>query len=373
MRHEIPFFSLAQAHGVIRAEVTAFLSECYDSNWYVLGQRLRQFEVAYAQWNHVRHCIGVGNGFDALVIALTALGIGPGDEVIVPSNTYIASWLAVTRCGATPVPVEPRPDTWNLAPEGIEPAITSYTKAIMPVHLYGQACEMGAIMQIAERSGLLVVEDNAQAHGAAYNGQLTGSFGTINATSFYPTKNLGALGDAGAVTTQDDQLADFCRTFGNYGSRQKYQNELSGINSRLDDIQAGVLSIKLLYLERWNEARLLLAQRYLFHLKGIPGIQLPAVATDCTHVWHLFVILVAQRDALQQHLLAHGIQTMAHYPIPPHLQGAYRAAGFRASQFPIAEQIARTCLSLPLYPGMNEDAVDVVCEEIRAFLMLEND
>jgi len=363
----IPFFSTAPMHEALRQEILDYLAAFYDSNWYILGEPVQAFEADYARWNGVRHCIGVANGLDALHIALRALRVGPGDEVIVPSNTYIASWLAVTMAGATPVPAEPDPRTWNIDPEKAAAAITSRTKAIMPVHLYGQACAMDALVAIARQHDLRVVEDNAQAHGARCGGRLTGSFGQINATSFYPTKNLGALGDAGAISTDDAALAEFARTFRNYGSRVKYYNEMPGVNSRLDAAQAGILQIKLRRLDDWNQERNLLAQIYREGLREVSALALPEVAAGCTHVWHLFVVLAERRDALQAHLLERGIQTMIHYPVPPHLQKAYGGAGFREGQFPLAENMARTCLSLPLYPGMRTEQVEKVCEEIRLF------
>jgi dTDP-4-amino-4,6-dideoxygalactose transaminase len=360
----IPFYTTGPVHAAIKAEVMAFLDNFYDSNLYISGAVESQFTAAYADFCGVRHCVGLSNGLDALQVALRALGIGPGDEVIVPSNTYIASWLSVSNAGAVPIPVEPDPVTWNLDPGKIEAAITSRTRAVMPVHLYGQPCEMDRIRAIADKHGLFIVEDNAQGHGARFNGQPTGSFGHINATSFYPTKNLGALGDAGAVTTNDDRLAAFAAAYKNYGSKVKYHNEMIGVNARLDPIQAGMLQIKLRYLAVWNETRAILATRYLQGLSGIKGIQLPVTATGCTHVWHLFVICVRNRDLLQANLLQQGIQTMIHYPVPPHLQPAYTHLGYREGKFPIAEQIARECLSLPLYPGLGLEQVDLVCAAI---------
>ena len=369
----IPFFNLEPMHRAIRAEALAALAAVYDSNWYVLGEQLRQFEQAYAAWQGVRHTIGVASGLDALHIALKALGIGRGQEVIVPSNTYIATWLAVSSVGATIVPAEPDPHTWNLDPAAVEAAITPRTTAVLPVHLFGQACRMDALMALARRNGLTVVEDNAQAHGARCKGQLTGSFGHLNATSFYPTKNLGALGDAGALTTDSDGYADFARSYRNYGSQVKYRNEYRGINSRLDEMQAALLSVKLRRLDAWNQERARLAERYLKNLCGLPQIELPRGAAGCTHVWHLFVIQCTRRDALQQYLSAAGIQTLVHYPMAPHLQKAYETLHFRAGQFPVAERLARNSLSLPLYPGMPHAHADRVCAVIRRFCNNEID
>ncbi|MBT9393961.1 DegT/DnrJ/EryC1/StrS family aminotransferase [Hymenobacter sp. NST-14] len=364
---QVPFLSFQPQHAPIREEIMAAVGRVYDSYWYVLGEEVTRFERAYSDFNQVAHTVGVANGLDALVLALRALGIGPGDEVLVPSNTYIATWLAVTQVGATPVPVEPDPATSNLDPARLEAALTARTRAIMPVHLYGQACAMGPIMALARRHNLLVVEDNAQAQGAAFEGQLTGSFGQINATSFYPGKNLGALGDAGAVTTNDAGLAQQVRVLRNYGSQQKYYNEVVGYNSRLDELQAAVLQVKLRYLAEWTRQRQQVASWYDEHLADIAGLRLPAVATGATHVYHLYVVHTPVRDALQQHLTARGIGTMIHYPVPPHRQQAYAALQLPAGSLPIAEQLAATCLSLPMFPGMTEVQVAAVAAGIRSF------
>jgi dTDP-4-amino-4,6-dideoxygalactose transaminase len=364
---KIPFLDIKTQHEAIRAEVLEAVAQVYDSHWYILGEHLRGFESAYAAWNGVGHAVGVASGLDALHIALKALGIQAGQEVIVPSNTYIATWLAVSSVGAMPVPVEPDPHTWNLSVAGVEAAISPRTAAVLPVHLFGQACEMDGLMALANRRGLFVVEDNAQAQGARCRGRLTGSFGHINATSFYPTKNLGALGDAGALTTDSEALATFARTYRNYGSSRKYENEMPGINSRLDEIQAAILAVKLRYLEIWNRRREQLAQLYLENLKEIPGLTLPQVAPGCSHVWHLFVVQCTRRDGLQQHLAESGIQTMVHYPIPPHLQAAYARLGFKKGQFPLAERLAMESLSLPLFPGMTVAQLERVCGAVRNF------
>lgn len=333
-----------------------------DKGWYILGEQVKQFELDYASYCQTKYCAGLANGLDALIVALKVLGVGNGDEVIVPSNTYIASWLAVSYVGATPIPVEPNP-----APLLIEAAITSKTKAIMPVHLYGQCCEMEAIMQIATKHNLAVVEDNAQAQGATYNHQKTGSFGHINATSFYPGKNLGAYGDAGAITTNDEQLLIKATTFRNYGSQKKYYNEIKGINSRLDELQAGFLSIKLNHLDNWTAERVAIAQQYNLLLNGIGDLILPEVANNATHVYHLYVIRTKQRDALQKHLTEQGIGTLIHYPVPPHLQEAYKELGYKKGDFPLAEEIAETCLSLPIYPGLNSSDLIIIAEAIKSF------
>ena len=345
----------------------AALARVYDSAWYVLGDEVAAFEREYAAFNRVPYAVGVANGLDALALALRVLGVGPGDEVLVPANTYIATWLAVTHVGARPVPVEPDPATSNIDSARLVAACTSRTRAILPVHLYGQACRMPEIMEVARQHGLHVLEDNAQAQGAAFDGQLTGSFGAINATSFYPGKNLGALGDAGAVTTADGRLAAQVQVLRNYGATQKYHNEVIGYNSRLDELQAAVLRVKLGYLPTWTAQRQQIAAWYDQHLAGIDGLRLPEVAPGATHVYHLYVVHHRRRDALQQHLAARGIGTLVHYPVPPHRQPAYAGLGFPAGAFPIAETLAATCLSLPLWPGMGEEHVAAVAAAVRSF------
>jgi dTDP-4-amino-4,6-dideoxygalactose transaminase len=363
----IPFLAFGPQHTPIREEIIAAIGRVYDSHWYVLGNEVKHFEQAYATFNQVAYCVGVANGLDALVLALRTLNIGPGDEVLVPSNTYIATWLAVTQVGAIPVAVEPELATSNIDPTQLENAITPRTRAIMPVHLYGQACRMDEIIAIAERHNLYVVEDNAQAQGAAFGGQLTGSFGQINGTSFYPGKNLGALGDAGAVTTGDAVLAQRVRVLRNYGSQQKYYNDEVGYNSRLDELQAAVLQTKLPYLIGWTAQRQQIAAWYDQYLASLPGLRLPTVALGATHVYHLYVVHTPQRDALQQYLTERHIGTLIHYPVPPHQQQAYANLGLSAGTFPIAEELAATCLSLPMWPGMSEEQVQVVSQAIRSF------
>ena len=365
---QIPFLSFSPQHHPIREEVMAAMARVYDSQWYVLGQAVTDFEADYAAFNHTAHTIGVANGLDALHLALEALGVQPGDEVIVPSNTYIATWLAVSFVGGIPVPVEPNPDTYNLDPARIEAALTPRTKGIMPVHLYGQACEMGPIMDIARKHGLWIVEDNAQAQGATWEGGVTGSFGAVNGTSFYPGKNLGALGDAGAVTTNDADLAHKVKVLRNYGSQQKYYNEIIGHNSRLDELQAAVLQVKLRYLPEWTLQRQKVAQLYNQHLAGISDLVLPVTAPGATHVYHLYVVRTTQRAALQQYLTEQGIGTLIHYPIPPHQQQAYAHLAISLGTYPLAEELAANCLSLPMWPGMTEEHVLAVATAIRSFL-----
>ena len=331
-----------------------------------MGKELEKFEAAWSEFNKVGFSVGVSNGLDAIHIALKTLNIGPGDEVIVPSNTYIATLLAVSYVGACPVLVEPDINTYNIDPAKIEAAITPATKAIIPVHLYGQICSMDRIMEIADEHKLYVIEDNAQAHGATFNGKISGSFGNINATSFYPGKNLGALGDAGAVTTNDATLANTAKILRNYGSQKKYYNEVIGHNMRLDELQAALLSVKLPHLNSWTQQRRLIAGWYEKALAGVGDLVLPEPATADSHVYHLYVIRTRKRDKLQAWLTTQGIGTLIHYPVPPHLQKAYNHLGFRQGSFPIAEDIAASCLSLPLWPGMKETDVDYVAEKIRA-------
>ncbi|MAT55372.1 MAG: aminotransferase [Saprospirales bacterium] len=361
----IPFLNLHPLHDPIREELKVAFEEVLNNSWYILGQKLEAFETSWAAWLGCRHAVGVSNGLDALFLSLKALGVGPGDEVIVPSNTYIATVLAVSHAGATPVLVEPDPRTYNIDPDRIEAAITPRTRAIMPVHLYGQACEMDRIMAIAEKHGLFVVEDNAQAHGATWKGKKTGTFGHCNGTSFYPGKNLGALGDGGIVTTDDDALAEKVRMLRNYGSRQKYVNEVVGYNMRLDELQAAFLSVKLKYLDAWTQERQRLAALYTEILQGVGDLVLPETHPDATHVWHLYVIRTRHRDALQDYFKQRGIGTLIHYPVPPHLQQAYAHLGYQKGDFPIAEELAETCQSLPLWVGMGE--IRGVVEEIEKY------
>lgn len=363
----IPFLSFQYMNAAVKEEIVDAFENFFDKAWYVLGNKVATFEEEYSAFSGVDFTVGVSNGLDALCIALRACGVAEGDEVIVPSNTYIATALAVSHVGAKPVFVEPDLRTYNLDPAKIEAAITPRTKAILPVHLYGQACEMDAIMQIANKTGLFVVEDNAQAHGAGFRGKLTGSFGQINATSFYPGKNLGAYGDAGAVTTNDEKAAKTALLLRNYGSEKKYFNEIVGYNMRLDECQAAFLSVKLKYLNQWTEHRKTIAARYNELLAGVGDLVLPYVAPGATHVYHLYVIRTKQRNVLQDFLNQNGIGTLIHYPVPPHMQKAYAQLGHRKGDFPIAEEIADTCLSLPLWPGMQDEEIANVSLTIRRF------
>jgi len=364
-KEPVPFLDLATAYRVSQAEIDAALMRVAKSGWYLLGKELSEFEADYAAYCGARHCAGVGNGLDALRFALLTLRVGPGDEVVVPSNTYIATWLAVSQCGARPVPVEPIEATYNLDPGRIEPAITPRTKVILPVHLYGQPADMDPIRDVAVRRGLKVLDDCAQAHAAVYKGRKVGNLADISAWSFYPGKNLGAFGDGGAVMTDDDALDDAVRALRNYGSRIKYHNEVKGYNSRLDDIQAAVLAVKLRSLDAASAERRKIAARYLEGFASLP-IVLPHVPAWASPAWHLFVIRHPDRDGLQQRLTALGIGTLIHYPIPPHLQPAYAELGYSPGDFPIAEAIHREVLSLPLWPGMSEVQVERVIAAVRA-------
>jgi dTDP-3-amino-3,4,6-trideoxy-alpha-D-glucose transaminase len=354
------FLDLRAAYLELKPEFDAAYCRVMDSGWYLLGKELEAFEAEFAAYLGVKYCVGVGNGLDALHLILRGYGIGVGDEVLVPSNTYIATWLAVSHAGAVPVPVEPNPATSNLDPRRVEAAITSRTRAIMPVHLYGQPADMDRIMELAGQHGLKVIEDNAQAQGARYKGRRTGGLGDAAGNSFYPGKNFGAFSDAGAVTTNDAALAERIRVLRNYGSRQKYFNEYRGINSRLDELQAAFLRVKLRKLDEWNDRRRALAARYLAALANFPGLVLPIVPEWAEPVWHLFVIRHANRDALQQALTKAGIGTLIHYPVPPHLSGAYADANWRPGAFPVAESLAQSVLSLPMGPHLLEDQANHV-------------
>lgn len=363
----IPFLSFEKMHDSIKGEMLKAFEEVYDSHWYILGKKVETFEKEYARYSGVNYCVGVGNGLDAIIIALKTLNIGKGDSVIVPSNTYIATWLAVSYVGAEIIPVEPDERTYNINPDLIEAHIKPNTKAIIPVHLYGQICEMEKIMSVAKKHNLYVIEDNAQAQGTYHKNKISGSWGHINATSFYPGKNLGALGDAGAITTNDENLFYKAKTIRNYGSQKKYYNEIKGINSRLDEMHAAFLSVKLKYLDEWNKERNQIAQWYFETLKNIPEIVLPYIHPECTSNFHLFVIRTEKRDELQNYLQQHNVGTLIHYPIPPHLQEAYKELGYKKGDFPIAEKIAETCLSLPMYPGLTKNDVDYISSTIQNF------
>lgn len=361
-----PFVSFLPMEKELEKELRDAFDRVFTRSWYIEGVEDENFEKAFAEYCDRKYCVGVGNGLDALVLALKALGIGAGDEVIVPANTYIATALAVTYVGAQVVLVEPDIRTFNIDPSKIEAAITEKTKAIMPVHLYGQACDMDPIMEIARRHHLYVVEDCAQAHGATYKGQKVSTFGDAAGFSFYPGKNLGALGDAGATVTNDEELAKKVRALGNYGSDYKYHHIYQGNNSRLDELQAAFLAAKLPSLEKMNEERRRIANRYLEGIKN-PEVTLPFVPDACVPVWHIFGIRTNRRDELEKWLNEHEIGTNKHYPIPIHLQECYKDLGFKEGDFPIAEEISKTELSLPLFYGMTEEQIQFVIDTINEF------
>lgn len=363
---EVPFVSFKPMEHELDQELRAAFDRVYTRSWYIEGEEDKAFESAFAEYCGTKYCVGVGNGLDALMLSLKALGIGLGDEVIVPSNTYIATALAVTYVGAKPVFVEPDIRTFNINPFLIEAAITNKTKAIMPVHLYGQACDMDPILEIARKHNLFVIEDCAQAHGATYKGKIVGSFGDVAGFSFYPGKNLGALGDAGAVVTNSEELSVKIRALGNYGSDYKYHHIYKGNNSRLDEMQAAFLRAKLPHLDRMNEERRRIADRYLKEINN-PKIILPIVLDECSPVWHIFGIRCEERNSLETYLKKKGIGTNKHYPIPMHLQDCYNDLGFRQGAFPIAEEISAMELSLPMFYGMSDEQVSYVIETIERF------
>ena len=363
----IPFLDLGAAYRELQSGIDAAVARSLASGWHIGGPEVEAFEQEFAAYTQAQHCVGLANGLDALHLALRAMDVGPGDEVIVPSNTYIATWLAVSQCGATPVPVEPDARTFNIDPVLIEAAITLRTRVILPVHLYGQPADMDPILAIARKHGLRVLEDGAQAHGARYKGRRLGTHGDAVTWSFYPGKNLGAMGDGGAVTTNDPQIADRIRVLRNYGSRVKYVNEVQGYNSRLDPLQAAILRVKLAHLDEWNVRRRVIAQLYQTGLAG-SGLTLPHVPDWVEPVWHLYVVQHPQRDALHQALEDVGVGTLIHYPIPPHRQQAYVQAGWGQGSFPLAERMAEQVLSLPIGPAMPETDVRQVMDAVKACL-----
>ena len=363
----VPFLDVGSAYREKQTELDAAYRRVMESGWYVLGEEVEAFERDFASYCGVDHCVGVANGLDALILILRACEIGEGSEVIVPSNTYIATWLAVSSVGAKPVPVEPKRDTYNLDPSRLEAVITPKTRAIIAVHLYGQPAEMDRINEIAGRYGIRVIEDAAQAHGASYGPRRAGSLADAAAFSFYPAKNLGAFGDAGAVATNDTNIADRVRVLRNYGSRTKYYNDVKGVNSRLDPLQAAFLRVKLQCLDEWNDRRDKVARRYLAELKACNGLVLPAAADKAKPVWHLFAVRHSDREGLQNYLNGAGIGTLVHYPVPPHLSKAYAEAGYKERDFPIAEEIAATELTLPIGPHLQAAQVESVVNAVRKF------
>jgi len=360
----IPFLELGASYRELKPEIDAAVSRVLESGWYILGPEVEAFEAEWAAYCDAKHAVGLANGLDALTLALRALDIGPGDEVIVPSNTYIATWLAVSGVGATPVPVEPDQATHNIDPARIEAAITSRTRALLPVHLYGQPADMDLILDIAKRHGLRVIEDAAQAHGARYKGQRIGAHGDIVCWSFYPGKNLGALGDAGAITTDDTALAERVALLRNYGSRQKYVNEEAGLNSRLDPIQAAVLRVKLEVLDEWTERRRTVATAYTVGMAQSDVI-LPHVPDWAEPAWHLYVVRTYDREALQDRMTEAGIGTLIHYPIPPHMQKAYTDMEIMPEALPMARDLASEVLSLPMGPQLSLDQVQNIVNALK--------
>jgi dTDP-4-amino-4,6-dideoxygalactose transaminase len=363
----VPFLNLQAQYNELSEQLDAAYKRVAESGRFVLGPEVEKFEAEFAAYCGVKHCVGVGNGLDALHVILRAAGIGTGDEVIVPANTYIASWLAVSYAGATPVPVEPDERTNNIDPDRIAAAVTPRTRAVMAVHLCGQPANMDAINEVASHNNLKVFEDCAQAHGARYQDIRAGALGFAAGFSFYPGKNLGAAGDGGAIVTDDDDLARRVRLIGNYGSEAKYYNEMKGINSRLDELQAAFLRVKLARLDEWNNRRKLIAKQYLQALEGMADLTLPHVPEWADPVWHLFMVRHPQRDLLQKHLTANGVGTIIHYPLPPHLQKAYSELGYPRGAFPISETLADEVLSLPMSAHQTSDETNYVAEQVKTF------
>jgi dTDP-4-amino-4,6-dideoxygalactose transaminase len=358
---KVPFLELAPAYAELKHEIDAAVTGVLANGWYILGEEVEKFEREYAGYVGTKYCVGVGNGLEALRLVLRAWGIGPGDEVIVPSNTYIATALAATEAGASVVFVEPDPATHNLDPARLNAAITPRTRAIMPVHLYGLPADMDPINATAAKRGIKVIEDAAQAHGSLYKGRKAGALADAAAWSFYPGKNLGAFGDAGAVTTDDIELADKLRVLRNYGSRVKYHNEVAGVNSRLDELQAAILRVKLRKLDEWNARRRKLVERYQRELAGAANLVLPVEPVETESCWHLYVVRVPERDRLMKQLADAEIGTLIHYPLPPYRQPAYASLRIAKGTFPIADRLADEVLSLPLGPHLHEEHVGQVC------------
>lgn len=364
----IPFASFVPMHEEIRKDLDAAFKKVVDKSYFIQGEECEKFEEEYAAYCGTKYCVGVATGLDAIYLILKALDIKAGDEVIVPSNTYIATALAVSFTGATPVFVEPVIDTYNIDVTCIEEKITEKTKAIIAVHLQGRAADMDAINAIAQKHGLYVLEDAAQAHGARYKGQRVGALSDAAAWSFYPGKNLGALGDGGCITTNNKQIADKVRALGNYGSDYKYHHIYQGTNSRLDEMQAAFLRVKLPHLDKWNEARRRIAEAYLSGINN-PLIKLPlATSDDYEHIYHVFVIRCDRRDELEKYLKDNGIGTVKHYPVPMHLQKAYEELHIQEGELPIAEEISKTVLSIPMYYGMTDEEVEYVIDSLNKFI-----
>jgi dTDP-4-amino-4,6-dideoxygalactose transaminase len=366
MAAQVPFLDVGAAYRELAPEIDAAVADGLASGWYVLGEGVAAFERAFAGYCGAGGCLGVANGLDALRLILQALGIGPGDEVVVPSHTFVATWLAVSQVGAVPVPAEVDPATCLLDPDAAAAAIGPRTRAILPVHLYGSVADLAALGALAARHGLALVEDAAQAHGARRDGHRVGASG-IAAWSFYPGKNLGALGDGGAVTSGDAALMERVAMLRNYGSREKYVHAALGLNSRLDELQARILSVKLAHLDAWNDRRRAIAARYLEALAHLDGLRPLAIPPGVEPVWHIFPVFTARRDALQRHLAARGVQSLIHYPIPPHAQACYAGIGHAPGSLPVAERLAREQLSLPIGPQMTAGQVDAVIDALTSF------
>ncbi len=368
--YEVPFFSLEYQHQSIQAPLQLAYRKILKGGRFILDDEVKAFEEEFAAYQKIKYCIAVGNGHDALFISLKAMGVGQGDEVLVPSHTCHATWLAVANTGAKPVPVEVEPSTYTIDPDLLANAVTQKTKAIVPVHLYGHPCSMDKIMTLAKENALYVIEDNAQAHGAFFKNKITGSWGHCNATSFYPTKNLGALGDGGAILTNNRKLFGFAKAFGNYGSEKKDKQNILGINSRLDELQAAILRIKLKKLDVWNQARRRNANLMFDLLKNLSEIHLPPAESKIVKpVFHQFVIRTRYRDKLKKHLARKGIETAVHYPTPVHLQKAYAYLGYQKGSLPVAENLSQTVLSLPIWPGLTVREIEKACDAIKNFFV----
>lgn len=361
----VDFVKLQRQYDMYASEFEEAVLRAMRSGWYILGNELKDFEAKFAEYISAEHCIGLNSGLDALTLAVRALDIGEGDEVIVPSNTYIASILGVTENGATPVFVEPD-EYFCIDADKIEASITEKTKAILPVHLYGQACDMKKICDIAKKHNLYIIEDCAQSHGAKFNGKMTGTFGTIGCFSFYPTKPLGAIGDSGAVVTNDKAIAEKLYKLRNYGSGVKYVNEITGVNSRLDEVQAAALKVALKHLDEGNNYRRQIAEKYINGINN-PYVKLPVLRENSTHVYHVFALLCENREALQKHMLQCGVNTLIHYPIPPHMQECYKMLGYKQNDFPICEEYASQELSLPIYAGMPDENIKLIIDAVNSF------
>lgn len=359
----VPFLDLKAAYDELADQAEPAMLKSLRSGWYILGPDVERFEEAFAAYCAARFAVGVANGLDALRLALMAVDVGPGDKVLVPSNTYIATWLAVSQCGAIPVPVEPDPATHNVTAENLRAAMQPGVKAMIPVHLYGQPADMGAIMQVARDFDVKVIEDAAQAHGSCWEGRRIGAHGDVVCWSFYPGKNLGALGDGGALTTDCPDMVDKLRMLRNYGSREKYKNDLPGLNSRLDPVQAAFLSVKLEVLDEWNARRAVIARRYLEAFQDT-GLVLPRVSSQASPVWHLFVVRHEDREGFAARLAERGVNTLVHYPIPPHAQAAYASMDLTDADLPLAAQLAQEVISLPIGPHLNADQCEQVIESV---------